>query len=147
MDSSLVYLVQTDTSVGFSSSNDEKLSHIKQRAKSKRILQTLCSFALLNQKTRVPKKFRKRVRNSNKTTYIYPNKLSFRVIQKNSSYYDFIFKFGALYSTSANLSTKIYEKDFAFEKSDIVLINKSEYCSLSSSRIFKVSKNSLKRIR
>ena len=40
MDKDLVYLVQTDTTVGFSSLNDEKLSIIKQRPKSQKILQT-----------------------------------------------------------------------------------------------------------
>ena len=35
MDSNLIYLVQTDTTVGFSSSSDEKLSLIKQRPQTK----------------------------------------------------------------------------------------------------------------
>ena len=82
MDSSLVYLVQTDTTVGFSSSSDEKLSAIKQRPQSKKILHTIDSFKILQEYTRVPKKFRKRVRNSKKTTFIYPNGKSFRVIPK-----------------------------------------------------------------
>ncbi len=78
MDSSLVYLVQTDTTVGFSSSNDEKLSLIKQRPTSKKILHTVDSFKTLNQNTRIPKRFRRVIRNSKKTTYVYPNLKSFR---------------------------------------------------------------------
>lgn len=147
MDSSLVYLVQTDTSVGFSSLNDEKLSFVKQRAKSKKILQTITSFKLLNEKTRVPKKFRKRVRNSKITTFIYPNNLSFRVIPSSNYYYSFLKKFDILYSTSANLSKKSYDKDFAFNKCDIAIISKEEYCSLISSFIYKLTKASLKKIR
>lgn len=147
MDSSLVYLVQTDTSVGFSSRDDEKLAAIKKRPKSKKILQTITSFKLLSKKTRIPKKFRKLVRNSKKTTFIFPNNLSFRVISKKSSYYDFLFKFGTLYSTSANLSTKSYDKDFALKECDIAVLNKANYCSLYSSDIYKLSKATIKRIR
>ncbi|MFW3327458.1 Sua5 YciO YrdC YwlC family protein, partial [Aliarcobacter butzleri] len=68
MDSALVYLVQTDTTVGFSSSNDEKLSAIKKRPNSKKILNTVDTFFTLNKNARVPKSFRKLVRNSKKTT-------------------------------------------------------------------------------
>ena len=100
MDSSLVYLVQTDTTVGFSSSNDEKLSLIKQRPTNQKILQTVDSFKTLKQNTRVPKEFRKRVRNSKKTTFIYPNTHSFRVISKDDRFFRFIHKFKSLYSTS-----------------------------------------------
>ena len=104
MDKNLVYLVQTDTTVGFSSSNDEKLSSIKQRPKSQKILQTLDSFKTLKSMARVPKNFRKRVRNSTKSTFIYPNLKSFRVIPKENSFYSFISKFKNSYSTSANLT-------------------------------------------
>ena len=47
MNPDLVYLVQTDTTVGFSSSNDEKLSNIKQRPSNQKILKTLDSFVTL----------------------------------------------------------------------------------------------------
>ena len=90
MDSSLVYLVQTDTTVGFSSLNDEKLSFIKQRPTSKKILHTVDSFKTLTKNARVPKSFRKRVRNSKRTTFIYPNTKSFRVLPKDSDFYNFI---------------------------------------------------------
>ena len=86
MDSSLVYLVQTDTTVGFSSSNDEKLSVVKQRPKSKKILHTVDSFKTLQEHTRVPKKYRKRVRNSKKTTFIYPNKNHLELFLKRISF-------------------------------------------------------------
>ncbi len=44
MNLDLVYLVQTDTTVGFSSFDDEKLSNIKQRPSNQKILKTLDSF-------------------------------------------------------------------------------------------------------
>ena len=107
MNPDLVYLVQTDTTVGFSSSNDEKLSNIKQRPSNQKILKTLDSFVTLKEFARVPKKFRKIVRNSSKTTFIYPNLNSFRVVKSESIFFDFIKKFRVLSSTSANKTMPI----------------------------------------
>ncbi len=148
MDSSLVYLVQTDTTVGFSSSNDEKLNIIKQRTKSKKILQTVNSFKTLrNSFTRVPRKFRKTVRNSKKTTFIYPNLKSFRVIPKDDNFHTFINKFKALYSTSANLTGDSFQGKFAYEKSNILVYTKEDFNEKISSSIYKINKNKIKKIR
>lgn len=147
MKKDLVYLVQTDTTVGFSSSNDEKLSSIKQRPISQKILQTLDSFDTLKNKTRVPKEFRKKVRNSKKTTFIYPNKNSYRVISKENTFHSFISKFANLYSTSANISSKSFNMDFAKENSDIIVYTKNEFSEKNSSNIFMLSKNKVKKIR
>ena len=147
MDASLVYLVQTDTTVGFSSLNDEKLSFIKQRPTSKKILHTVDSFKTLTQYTRVPKNFRKKVRNSKKTTFIYPNSKSFRVIDKNSSFYDFINKFKILYSTSANKTAESFNQDFATVGADIIVEDKRSFYETKASSIVKLSKKTLKIVR
>ena len=147
MNKDLIYLVQTDTTVGFSSSNDEKLSSIKQRPNSQKILQTLDSFHTLKDKTRVPKNFRKKIRNSKKTTFIYTNKNSYRVISKDDDFFDFIKRFNNLYSTSANLTKNSFDIDFAFKNSDIIVYTKEDFCEKSSSDIFMLSKNKMKKIR
>jgi len=147
MDSSLVYLVQTDTTVGFSSSNDEKLSVIKQRPKSKKILHTVDSFKTLQKYTRVPKKFKKEVRRASLTTFIYPNQKSFRVVKKDNFFYDFIHKFGILYSTSANKTSKNFEKGFAINNSDILVEDKNNFFETSASKIIKLTKTLKKPIR
>ncbi|QKF58942.1 Sua5 YciO YrdC YwlC family protein [Aliarcobacter lanthieri] len=147
MDSSLVYLVQTDTTVGFSSSNDEKLTKLKQREKSKKILNTVNSFKTLNSLARVPKNFRKLVRNSKKTTFIYPNLQSFRVVDKSSSFYDFIDKFDISYSTSANKTACSFEYDFAFTNSNVIVENKLGFFETTSSKIYILKKKKLKQIR
>lgn len=147
MNSSLVYLVQTDTTVGFSSSNDEKLSLVKQRPASQKILQTVDSFRTLNQNTRIPKKYRRMVRKSNKTTFIYPNGLSFRVVPKESNFYDFIHKFNILYSTSANKTGQKFEKNFAFSNSDILVFAKNNFFETSASKIIKITKTTKNTIR
>ena len=147
MNSSLVYLVQTDTTVGFSSSSDERLSDVKQRPRSKKILHTVDSFKTLNKYTRVPKKFRKTVRKSTKTTFIYPNLNSFRVIEKESSFFNFIKKFRILYSTSANLTGNKFDEKFALINSDIIVNENNGFSEKVSSSIYKLSKSKSLRIR
>jgi len=109
MNSSLVYLVQTDTTVGFSSFDDEKLSAIKQRPS--------------------------------------PNGKSFRVVNKSSDFYDFIHKFGILYSTSANKTAEKFDKDFATIGADILVEDKRGFYETQASTIIKLSKKSFKKIR
>lgn len=147
MDKNLVYLVQTDTTVGFSSLDDEKLSDIKQRPKSQKILQTLDSFKTLKSMVRVPKKFRKRVRNSTKSTFIYPNLKSFRVISKDNTFYPFISKFKNLYSTSANLTSEKFDYDFSYNNSDIIVFNKDNFSENISSTMYKINKKKIVKIR
>ena len=147
MDSSLVYLVQTDTTVGFSSLSDEKLSLVKQRPLSKKILNTVDSFSNLSKNTRIPKNFRKKVRNSKRTTFIYPNGHSFRIVDKSLQFYDFINKFGILYSTSANKTSKNFEKEFAHEVAQIIVEDKRGFFETTASKIIKLSKKRAKKIR
>lgn len=147
MNSSLIYLVQTDTTVGFSSSSDERLSDAKQRPRSKKILHTVDSFGTLKQNTRVPKAFKKQVRRSKRTTFIYPNLKSFRVISKEDKFYDFIKKFSILYSTSANLTGNKFDEDFALENSDVIVNQKEGFSEKISSSIYKLHKKRAIKIR
>ena len=147
MDSSLIYLVQTDTTVGFSSSSDEKLSTVKQRPLTKKILNTVDSFDTLSKNTRIPKNFRKKVRNSKKTTFIYPNGKSFRVVDKKSDFYDFIHKFRILYSTSENKTGKNFEKQFATIGADMLVEDKRGFYETQASTIIKLSKKRFEKLR
>ena len=99
MNENLVYLVQTDTTVGFCSANYKKLNSIKNRVENQKVLATIDSFKTLQKYTRVPKKYRKLVRNTKKTTFIYPNLNSFRVIDKNG-----------FYESSASKIFRLYKK-------------------------------------
>ncbi|AXK48686.1 Sua5 YciO YrdC YwlC family protein [Aliarcobacter trophiarum LMG 25534] len=147
MNPNSIYLVQTDTTVGFSSFDDEKLSNIKQRDNKQKILKTIDSFTTLNSFVRVPKKFRRIVRNSKKTTFIYPNLNSFRVISKDELFHDFIKKFKVLSSTSANYTKKSFDYDFAFEKCDVEVVNNIGFSEKIASKIYKIGKKSIKKIR
>jgi len=147
MNSSDVFLVQTDTTVGFLSSDDKKLSSIKQRDTKQKTLQVVDSFKTLKQYVRVPKVHRKKVRNSNLSTFIYPNGLGFRIIDRNSKHKNFIKKFGSLYSTSANITKNSFDEKFAVDKSDIVVYCSDNFMEKISSKIYSISKSNIKRIR
>jgi hypothetical protein len=111
------------------------------------MLRVVDSFKTLKQHTRVPKNMRKLIRNSKKTTFIYPNKNSFRVIDKLSHHHKFINKFKVLYSTSANETNKHFKLDYARYHSDIEVIDKKDFTESNSSKIFLISKNKLLKIR
>lgn len=146
MDCSLVYLTQTDTTVGFLSSDDKKLSKTKQRDLTKKTLQVVDSFQTLQNNIRVPKHFRKLVRNSSKTTFIYPSKKAFRVVDDNLKHHSFLKKFHTLYSTSANLTQNSFNEDFAINNADIIVFNDTFKESTPSS-IYMLSKLRKKKIR
>jgi tRNA A37 threonylcarbamoyladenosine synthetase subunit TsaC/SUA5/YrdC len=143
----LIYLVQTDTTVGFLSSDNEKLSLIKGRDKNKKILQVVDSFKTLQKYTRVPKSKKKFIRRSKLATYIYPNGCAFRVIDKNSSHHNFVNKFKCLYSTSANITGENFNKKFTYEKSEIILYEKKGFSQKSSSSIYKLTNGKLRKFR
>jgi len=147
MDSSLIYLVQADTTVGFASKDFEKLNIIKNRDKKKQALQTSSSFEELKKHTHIPKNFRRFVRKSKKTTFIYPNNSAFRVVQRESKYYGFISKFSILYSTSANENKKHFSYDYAIKYADVEVISKEGFKELKASNIYKLGKKTIKKFR
>ncbi|MEA2050792.1 MAG: Sua5 YciO YrdC YwlC family protein [Campylobacterota bacterium] len=147
MNSSLVYLTQTDTTVGFLSSDDIKLSKIKKRDLSQKILQVVDSFATLKNKTRVPNNQKNLVRRAKETTFIYSNGLSFRVVCKDSKHHKFIKKFKCLYSTSANLTKHNFDFDFAIANADVILYDSCGFDEQKSSTIYKINNKTIKKLR
>ncbi len=139
MDKDKIYLAQTDTTVGFLSSDDKKLSDIKQRPETQKILQELDSFTTLKNYVRVPNIHKKMVRNSKFTTFIYPNGDSFRVVNKDSKHHNFIEKFGSIYSTSANETKKKFDFNFAYNNADIIVFAQNNFYETSGSSIIKLT--------
>ena len=142
-----IYLAQTDTTVGFLSSDYKKLNNIKKRYIDKKILQVVDSFKTLKLYTRVPNKFKTLVRYSKKTTFIYPNKKSFRVISLFDTHHNFIKKFNILYSTSANITNQSFDINYAIKSSDIIVLSKNGFVEKKGSFVYKLSNNRLKKIR
>lgn len=147
MDASKVYLTQTDTTVGFLSNDDKKLTAIKQRPQTQKILQVVDSFATLKTNVRVPQKFKKLVRKAKNTTFIYPNQLSFRVVDSSNRHHDFIKKFKTMYSTSANLTQHCFDVNFAKEHADVMVEDQNGFYEAQSSQLIKLSCTKIKKLR
>jgi tRNA A37 threonylcarbamoyladenosine synthetase subunit TsaC/SUA5/YrdC len=141
----LVYLAQTDTTVGFLSQNSEKLYRLKSREESKPFIKVCDSNKTLMRFTRVPKKYRKMVRNAKKSTFVYKDQ-AIRVV-KDQRHLRFLKKLRWCYSTSANESGKTYEKDFANDSADVIVYDVKEFDELIPSKIYKLQKDSIRRLR
>ncbi|GAX86847.1 conserved hypothetical protein [Lebetimonas natsushimae] len=146
MNPNKIYLTQTDTTVGFLSQSKEKLNKIKNRSLNQPVLIEIDSLNTLKRFTRVPNKFKNKVRRSRKTTFIYPNKKSFRVI-KDEMHLEFLRKFNWMYSTSANMSGQKFDEKWAKEKADIIVEDKRGLFEGRASKIYRLGKNKIKKIR
>lgn len=141
-----IYLVQTDTTVGFLSQNKTKLNKIKNRPLNQEILIEVDSLSTLKTFVRVPNKFKNIIRRKNKTTFIFPNKKSFRVV-KDKNHLEFLKKFKWLYSTSANKHKQKFDINWAKSVADVVVENKFGLKEKEPSKIYKLSRNNIKRVR
>ena len=146
MNSNKIYLTQTDTTVGFLSQDKIKLNKIKNRKLNQKILIEVDSLDTLKRFVRVPNKFKNRVRRSKKTTFIYPNGKSFRVV-KDTKHLEFLKKFNWMYSTSANLTGKSFDEKWARSVADVIVENKRGLFEGIPSNIYKISNFKLKKIR
>ena len=140
----LVFLTQTDTTIGFVSQNPDKLTQLKQRPPHKHYIKAVNSLQTLQTFTRVPNRHKNRVRRAKKTTFIMPNTHSYRVVQ-DKHHLLLLNRLTWAYTTSANLSNQNYDEKFAKEVADVIIepLNQSQ----KASQIVKLGKHSLKRIR
>ncbi|WP_104761378.1 Sua5 YciO YrdC YwlC family protein [Helicobacter cetorum] len=141
----LVYLAQSDTTIGLLSKDSERLNTLKKRPKDKGVLIESYDFSTLKSLVRVPNKFKNLVRRSAKTTFIYPNFKAVRVV--SGRHRDFLRRFKTLYSTSANLTQQAYDKEVAFSLADVVISDERGLFESASSKIFKIYKHKKIRIR
>jgi tRNA A37 threonylcarbamoyladenosine synthetase subunit TsaC/SUA5/YrdC len=146
MNPNKIYLVQTDTTVGFLSQNREKLNKIKSRKLNKSVLREVDSFKTLKNFVRAPDKYKKMIRRAKKTTFIYPNGESFRVV-KDNTHLEFLKKFKWMYSTSANKTGERFDERWAREKADIIVEDKRGFFEGQASKIYKINNKRIKKIR
>jgi len=146
MNPNKIYLTQTDTTVGFLSQDKTKLNKIKNRPLNQPVLREVDTLKTLKEFVRIPKKYKNQVRRSKKTTFIFPNAESYRVV-KDLKHLEFLKKFKWMYSTSANEHGKRFDEVWAREQADIILEDKRGLFEGEPSSIFKLSKNKIKRIR
>ena len=141
----MIYLAQTDTTVGFLSEVERELKRVKPRS-NKPFLLTTATFKTLKTLTRVPKKYRRFVRKSKKTTFVYPNDKAIRVV-KSTLHYNFLKDFDYLFSTSANKSGKSYDEKFAKSVADILIEDRRGLYEDTPSSLFKLSSRLKKKLR
>jgi len=141
-----VFLVQTDTTVGFLSQNSHKLAEIKERPNEKPFVKVCSSLKTLKKMARVPKQHKNRVRRGKRETFVYANNEAIRVV-KDKDHARFVKPFGWFYSSSANEKGLSYNQEFANLKSDIIIENAKGLFEGEASSIFKLSSTKMKRLR
>jgi len=140
----LVFLTQTDTTIGFVSQDACKLTHIKQRPPHKHYIKAVNTLETLKSFTRVPQKHKNRLRRSSKTTFILPDTYSYRVI-KDSHHLLLLNRLRWAYTTSANLTKQHYDEQFCKKHADVTVEPLKE--NNEASNIYKLGKSTIKRIR
>ena len=140
-----VILIQTDTTVGFLSQNEKRLHEIKSRDTSKAFIKVYPNFTSFKKdKNRVPNTHKSKVRHSNKTTFIVKNR-AFRVANHkvNSS----LVNAEWYYSTSANETSKSFNRLFCEEKADIIIEDKESFHEGKASTLLKINSKKMRKLR
>ncbi len=141
-----VFLVQTDTTVGFLSQDHARLAKIKERPVEKPFVEVTSSLKNLKAMTRVPNMHKNRVRRASKSTFVHINAKAIRVV-KDEEHAAFIAPFGWFYSTSANEKSLSYTQEFAFANSDIIVETKAGLFEGEASTISKLYRRKIQRLR
>jgi len=141
-----VYLVQTDTTVGFASKDAEKLDGIKGRPAGKPYLETVATLRALKAVCRIPKSHRKRIRRAQKTTFVYPDGIARRLVREGE-YADLLRRTGTMLSTSANRSGHDFEPGWAEAQCDIIIYTPAGFAQKPPSSILKIGKINVTQLR
>ncbi|WP_456323528.1 Sua5 YciO YrdC YwlC family protein [Hydrogenimonas sp.] len=142
----LVYLAQTDTTVGFLSQSARRLAKVKGRSLKRPFLMAFARFEDIAMIGRVPAAHRRFVRRSVKTSFILPSGLSFRVVC-DERHKDFIEKCGWCYTTSANLHGKPFDEPTARDLCDVVVESKEGFSDKAPSSIWRLKRWKKERVR
>jgi len=145
MKSDWVYLVQTDTTVGFLSQSSDRLCTVKGRPSGKPFLKAISRFDRLHSVGRVPRRFRSYLRRSKKSSFILPNGQSFRKV--SGSHQRFIERFGWMFTTSANRHGAKFDMEFAKSVCDVVVESDKKLFESEPSSIWRLCKSRKVRIR
>ncbi len=146
MNQDAVYLTQTDTTVGFVSHNPLALSLAKHRDPTQPLLICVDSFKKQKLLTRTPKQFRKQLRRTKKTTFIYKNKKAIRIVTQ-TAHARFLKRFSFVYSSSANENKKDYDLSYAINHADIIVEDHHGFSQNIASSIFHLHKNKIDKLR
>jgi len=140
-----LYLTQTDTTIGFVSQDSTKIDQAKNRLSDKYYIRVVDSLKILKTFTRVPQEHKNRLRRSTRTTFIFPQGESFRVV-KGTKHNLLLNRVKWLYSSSANLSGALYDEDYA-KKMTEVMVSFPNVNSGKASKIYRLGHSRIKSIR
>ena len=141
----MVVLAQTDTTVGLLSRDGGRLNRVKGRRADQPLIRTVKNLAVLREFVRVPMVHKNAVRRARKTTFIFPNGASLRVITgRHRAFFEHI-NWG--YSTSANKTGEAIDIEWAKSGSDVWVLPADGFCESAPSVIIKLSKNNKKKVR
>jgi tRNA A37 threonylcarbamoyladenosine synthetase subunit TsaC/SUA5/YrdC len=143
---SRVILAQTDTTVGFLSTDETLLDTIKQRPSDKQYLTVfpdLKSFS--SHGHRIPKRHHAFIRRARKTTFVTGNR-AFRIVS-DGPHHRLLQALGWFYSTSANLSGHAFERSFCEANVDIIVEDNRGLYEAPPSAIYRLSRRRRKQLR
>jgi len=115
-----LYFTPTDTTVGFVSQDASKIDRAKRRLPNKHYIRTVDSLATLKRLSRVPQAHKNRLRRAQRTTFIFPNFRSFRLV-RGTPHNLLLNRIGWLYSSSANESGKEYSPHYAKRQAEVLV--------------------------
>lgn len=142
----LIYLAQSDTTIGLLSNNATALNIVKKRATNTPILIESSSLDVLKSLARVPKAHKRRIRYANKTSFIYKNSKAIRLV-RDEAHLGFLKDFGYLYSTSANLSAKRFDRAWAYDVASVIVADSRGFVESRASSIYKLGQKRIKKMR
>ena len=142
----MIYLAQTDTTVGLLSRSKEALAEVKGRDPDRPTIACVSSLRKLKALTRIPPKHRKTVRRSRKTTFIYPNNQSYRVVF-DAQHNELLDRFDLLYSTSANPHNKALDVEWARGVADVIVAPPKGFQPRKASKIWKLGRKKRRLLR
>ena len=158
-----LFLAQSDTTAGFLCANIAPINEAKNSPKNKPLLCEVSALGEIKKDSRIPKILAKQIRRVKKTSFIFPNRRAFRLVSRDFltqdsqrggrqnaprfAHFDFLKNLGRLFSSSANPSGAGFDFDFAKSAADVVVCDGRGIFEGAPSRIFKVRKNALKKLR
>lgn len=141
-----IYLAQTDTTAGFLSKDFKILNEAKKRDLNTPCIITMAEFKELCLHVRVPNIFKNYIRKAKNISFIYPNGKSCRVV-KCQSHAKFLKKHKWLYSTSANITCKGFDENYAKMVADEIITDNRGFFEAKASLMLRVNKRKMQKVR
>lgn len=141
-----IFLMQTDTTVGFLSQNAKHLETVKSRLPGKQFLKVYASLdAYTSASGRVPLQYKRHLRHAKQTTFIIKGE-AFRIVA-SGPHHHFLKPYGWMYSTSANRSGEGFDRDYCEAHADVIVEDSRGLYESSASTILKLGRTRCRRLR